>query len=92
MGQIIFRIRDDKIGVRNRIFHTWKVSPIRLVARRLPARVPHVPAGRSDVRVGRQRTIWGSAHLHGSGWAPLSLSVVVAGLGIRLLRPWVHPG
>ena len=51
---------------------------VRLVARRLPARVPHAGARRPDVRDRRPPAIGGSADLHGAGRAPRSLSAVGA--------------
>ena len=53
---------------------------VRLVARRLPARVPYARTGRPAVRVGRHPATGGSAHLHRACRAPLSLSAVGARL------------
>ena len=47
---------------------------VRLVARRLPARVPHARTRRPAVRVGRQPATRRPAHLHCACRAPLSLS------------------
>ena len=65
---------------------------VRLVARRLPTRVPHARTRRPDVRVRRQPATGGSAHLHCACRAALSLSVVGARRGIHLLRPGCLPG
>ena len=65
---------------------------VRLVARRLPARVSHARPWRPTVRVRRQPCDRGSAHLHRACRAPLSLSLVVARRSIHLLRPGFPSG
>ena len=65
---------------------------VRLVARRLPTRIPHARTRRPAVRVRRQPAVGGSAHLHCACRAPLSLSVVGARRRIHLLRPGFAPG
>ena len=65
---------------------------VRLVSRRLPARVSHARTRRPSVRLRRYPANGRPAHLHGACRAPLSLSLVVSGRGFHLLRPGSAPG
>jgi WD40-like Beta Propeller Repeat len=65
---------------------------VRLVARRVPTRVPHARTRRPAVRVRRRPAIGGSAHFHRACRAPQSLSVVGTRHGIYLFRPGFSSG
>jgi len=71
--------------------HTLKAWPSSTGSRRLPTRVPHARTRRPAVSCQTAAAIGGSAHLHCTCRAPLSLSAVGARHGVHLLRPGFLP-